>query len=105
MQWLGERSFSIYLMHGVVIFLLREKGGYQSIWTMLYPTLGAWAYLACFALTIAIVLPVSAITYALIERPGQKLGAKLIAQMASLPDTSVRLSGLSEAQKSAAAPY
>src|SRR5262249_20273355 len=24
MQWLGERSFSIYLMHGLVIFVLRE---------------------------------------------------------------------------------
>jgi len=79
MQWLGERSFSIYLLHPLTINQLWRHDVYSWVWQSLEPTIGAWAYLPCVALTLAIVLSLSAVTYALIEKPGQKLGAAIIA--------------------------
>ena len=79
MQWLGERSFSIYLLHPLAINQLTRHDVYSWVWQSLEPTIGAWAYLPCVALTLTIVLSLSAVTYALIEKPGQKLGAAIIA--------------------------
>jgi peptidoglycan/LPS O-acetylase OafA/YrhL len=81
MQWLGERSFSIYLLHPLTISQLTSHDVYFWIWQSLEPMIGAWAYLLCVALTLAIVLPLSAVTYAIIEKPGQKLGAAIIAAL------------------------
>jgi peptidoglycan/LPS O-acetylase OafA/YrhL len=78
MQWLGERSFSIYLLHPLVIFLLLRNGAYEPIWHIAYPFVGSWAYLACVGLTLAVLLPVSAVSYALVERPGQRLGSLIV---------------------------
>jgi peptidoglycan/LPS O-acetylase OafA/YrhL len=79
MQWLGERSYSIYLVHALVTFYLTHYNVYLSIWQALERSVGTWAYLPCLALTLAIVVPLSAVTYLLIERPGQKLGTIIIA--------------------------
>jgi peptidoglycan/LPS O-acetylase OafA/YrhL len=81
MQWLGERSFSIYLLHPLTINQLSVHNVYIWVWASLEPTIGAWAYLACVALTLTIVVSLSAVTYALIEKPGQKLGAAIIAAL------------------------
>jgi peptidoglycan/LPS O-acetylase OafA/YrhL len=81
MQWLGERSFSIYLLHPLTISQLTRHDVYTWVWQSLEPTIGAWAYLPCVALTLLIVLSLSAVTYALIEKPGQKLGAAIIATL------------------------
>jgi len=81
MQWLGERSFSIYLLHPLTISQLTRHDVYSWVWQSLEPTIGAWAYLACVALTLTIVLALSAITYALIEKPGQNLGGAIIAAL------------------------
>lgn len=79
MQWLGERSFSIYLLHPLTINELSTHDVYLRVWQSLEPTIGAWAYLPCVALTLTIVFSLSAVTYALIEKPGQKLGGAIIA--------------------------
>ena len=78
MQWLGERSFSIYLLHPLTINQLSIHDVYIWVWQSLEPTIGAWAYLVCVALTLTTVLSLSAVTYALIEKPGQKVGAAII---------------------------
>jgi len=64
-RWVGERSFSIYLMHGLVLFELRNVGADQ-------PTVGRY-----FLLLVAAGIPVSvffgAILYALVEQPSTRL--------------------------------
>jgi peptidoglycan/LPS O-acetylase OafA/YrhL len=89
MQWLGERSFSIYLLHPLTINQLARHDVYSWVWQSLEPTIGAWAYLPCVALTLTIVLSLSAVTYALIERPGQKLGAAIIAALRARRPSSI----------------
>jgi peptidoglycan/LPS O-acetylase OafA/YrhL len=80
MQWMGERSFSLYLLHPLVItYLTYYSKMYLSIQQALEPFVGNWAYLPCLMLTLAIVVPLSGLTYLLIERPAQKLG-KIIIQ-------------------------
>jgi peptidoglycan/LPS O-acetylase OafA/YrhL len=86
MQWLGERSFSIYLLHPIVIFALVRNGLYTPIFDATRPIIGAWSYLPCVGLTLAIVLPASAVTYRIIERPGQKLGSMLIKRLRERSD-------------------
>jgi peptidoglycan/LPS O-acetylase OafA/YrhL len=44
MQWLGERSFSIYLLHPLTINQLTRHDLYLWVWQSLEPTIGAWAY-------------------------------------------------------------
>lgn len=77
MQWLGDRSFSIYLLHPLAVNMLIRSGVYAAIYGDLQP-IGAWAYLACVAVTVSIVLPIAATTYWAIELPGQAIGAALI---------------------------
>jgi peptidoglycan/LPS O-acetylase OafA/YrhL len=81
MQWMGERSFSIYLLHPFVIFLLIRHGVYDAIWQRLEPHIGSWAYLVLVALAFAIVLPAAGVSYQLIERPGQKFGAMIFTML------------------------
>jgi peptidoglycan/LPS O-acetylase OafA/YrhL len=65
MQWVGERSFSIYLVHGLALWELRNVGGDQ-------PTVGRYFLLLAMA-----VIPVSVvfggILYALVERPSIRI--------------------------------
>jgi peptidoglycan/LPS O-acetylase OafA/YrhL len=93
MQWLGERSFSIYLLHPLAINELTRHGVYLWVWQSLEPTIGAWAYLPCVALTLTIVLSLSAVTYVLIEKPGQKLGAAIIAALRARRPSPIARSG------------
>ena len=76
-QWLGQHSFSIYLVHPVVVLILAEYGVYGA----LHAALGPWAVLACIAVTVAVVLPISMVTFRAIEAPGQRLGALLAGRV------------------------
>jgi len=73
-EFCGEISYSLYLNHPVIVFLLSPvyKRVYQA---PLSPTLH---YMICLALTLAILIPVSYATYRLIERPGMRLGNWII---------------------------
>lgn len=70
---LGELSYSIYLLHPLVIVALRPV--YKIITGSLSPLP---VYIACYLLTVLTVLPLAFITYNFIEIKGITLGRKLL---------------------------
>ena len=72
--WLGSISYSIYLVHGLILMPARKQL-LDKIWQI---ESGTWTYLAIVS---AIVLPaailVAWITYMAIEQPGQRFGSFL----------------------------
>ncbi len=64
-RWVGERSFSIYLMHGLVLFELHSVGETQ-------PTVGRY-FLLLVAAAIPCCIFFGAILYALVEQPATRL--------------------------------
>jgi peptidoglycan/LPS O-acetylase OafA/YrhL len=75
---IGERSFSIYLLHPVIIYY--SKSYLIGIYETIQPYLGTSTFFVCAALTIAIVFMFAEFTYRLIELPGIDLGRRLITQ-------------------------
>lgn len=75
-EFLGERSFSIYLLHPIIIVL--TKPTLVSIYAALSPYLGASAFFVCAALVTGVILAVAECTYRLVEVPGIQLGRRLI---------------------------
>ena len=72
--YLGKISYSLYLNHPPVVALLIPV--YRWIYTQTpYVT---FAFLASVALTFAVVVPLSILTYELIEAPGIALGKSLV---------------------------
>ena len=72
--WLGERSYSIYLAHFLLILALRPA--YARIVEALGQ--GGAAYLACLAITLPPLCLAAALGYRLVEQPGIALGRWLI---------------------------
>lgn len=73
-QWAGERSYSLYLLHPLLIYSLGD------VYTLVYrelSSIGNWAFLACAAITLPLLFALSAFTYWLIEGPGYALGTYL----------------------------
>lgn len=89
-QWLGERSYSLYLLHVLVIYY--TKPATLWIFEALRPTLGDWALAPALLATWLVVVLASAITYALIERPSMAL-ARLISRQLKRPSPSAALQG------------
>jgi peptidoglycan/LPS O-acetylase OafA/YrhL len=81
LQWMGERSYSIYLLHPFIVQQFAARGAYTAIAAWTGPWLGDWAFLLSFALTLAAVTVAAALAYQLIERPGQRLGTELIHRL------------------------
>jgi peptidoglycan/LPS O-acetylase OafA/YrhL len=77
--FLGERSYSIYLLHPLALFFLSPL--LKAVVTVLAPWTGAWSYLPCAAITLAVIYIFASVTYALIEEPGMRVGARLIRRM------------------------
>jgi peptidoglycan/LPS O-acetylase OafA/YrhL len=75
-EHLGERSFSIYLLHPVVITF--SKVYLVEIYGRLLPYIGSNAFFVCAILTIALTLAFAELTYRIIEVPGISFGRKLI---------------------------
>ncbi len=73
--YLGKVSYSVYLIHTTVIYLLSPV--YQRIYAAA-PSLTV-AFLLSLALTLAIVLPLSTLTFYFVEKPGIRLGKRLMA--------------------------
>jgi peptidoglycan/LPS O-acetylase OafA/YrhL len=76
-RYLGEISYSIYLVHPTVVFMLSPV--YQWVYQR-SPSLTV-AFLGSLTLTLAIVLPISSLTYRLIEAPGVLLGKRVAATL------------------------
>lgn len=75
-EYLGERSFSIYLLHPVVIFYSKNQLG--RAYQLLESYIGLSAYFVCAALLISSILIFAEFTYRFVEVPGIKVGRKLI---------------------------
>ena len=71
--YLGKVSYSLYLLHPTVVFMLIPA------YRWLYAELGSLslAFIACLALTLAVCLPLSSLTYHFVEKPGIQLGRRL----------------------------
>ncbi len=67
LRWLGEVSYSVYLVHGVVLVAVPRVGGDVT-------TVAVW---------LAVTLVVSWITYRLFERPFQEVGRRVARRLAS----------------------
>lgn len=76
MQFIGERSYSVYLVHAMIVFRLAPV--YASIYAA-FPALGGTlAYALCVALGLTCVLAVANVTYTFIEVPGIGFGSRLV---------------------------
>lgn len=75
-QFLGERSYSLYLVHMPVLLLLAPviADGYDQ----LRPAIGVWAIPLVVVAAYLPVVALSTLTYALVERPGMDLGRLII---------------------------
>lgn len=78
LEYVGERSYSVYLLHPTIVFFLKKwiVGGYA----FLLPYVGKYAYFICVFLVLMIVLVVAELTYRFIEVPGIKLGRRYISK-------------------------
>ena len=75
-EFLGERSYSIYLVHPVIILLAKDHLQRIRDWSI--PTIGNYAYFLCAIAALAAVLVTAEITYRLIEVPGIRFGRRLV---------------------------
>jgi peptidoglycan/LPS O-acetylase OafA/YrhL len=72
--YLGNLSFGLYLCHPPVVYLLKATYGRIYSWD-----LGLEAsFLICTLLTFACVIPVAVLAHRFVEKPGMKLGERLI---------------------------
>lgn len=77
-QWLADRSFSIYLLHPVVLAVLRR--GYQILVTWGVPD-GGWLYPVCVVGALFALLAIAEITYRCVELPGIAAGRRIAARI------------------------
>lgn len=77
-QWLADRSFSIYLLHPVVLVVLRRDYPLVGFWGV--PD-GGWLYPACVAGAIFALLAAAEITYRCVELPGIAAGRRIAARI------------------------
>ncbi|WP_158543458.1 acyltransferase family protein [Dyella solisilvae] len=72
---MGKVSYSMYLNHPTLVFFL------GPVYRWIYGHVGSMsvAFVASCVLTYAILIPLSVLTYNLIERPGMKLGKRCYA--------------------------
>ena len=77
-RFLGKASYSIYLMHGMVLYLMKAFGMYQWIDTLVVS--GPIKFLISFSITAAVTVGVSWLSYKFIEKPGIDLGKRFIAK-------------------------
>lgn len=76
-QFCGRRSYSIYLVHPMIVFRLNPTFG------AVYGLLGAGlaTFLISSAIGVAAVLVAAAVAYRAVEEPGIRLGARLAARV------------------------
>jgi peptidoglycan/LPS O-acetylase OafA/YrhL len=73
--FLGKISYSIYLFHGLII--IKMGPAFQQIYGLGYPA--AISFGLAVLLALAAIIPASAATYYLVERPGNQLGQRIVA--------------------------
>lgn len=73
--YLGERSYSIYLLHPLMIRLLKDP--LQDIYQLLNLYIGSYAYFICVCILLIPLLILSEVTYRIIEIPGINFGKRI----------------------------
>ncbi len=76
-QYFGERSYSIYLVHPVVLHVV--KGQVLKLYEWCAPAIGAYSFFVCAGVAVSAVLVCAEATFRLIEVPGIRLGRKMLA--------------------------
>jgi exopolysaccharide production protein ExoZ len=79
--WLGERSYSIYLLHFLLILALRPA----YAWVVGQTGQGGAAFLACAAITLPPLCLAAALGYRLVELPGMALGRRMTGRRGPVP--------------------
>ena len=77
-RYVGKISYSVYLIHTTVIYLLIPV--FRSIEGLGWSPTGSFG--ACAVLTLGLTLLLSTMAYHLVERPGIRLGRRLISRLA-----------------------
>jgi peptidoglycan/LPS O-acetylase OafA/YrhL len=88
-EYLGERSYSIYLLHPVIIYF--SKSYIESLYMSFQYSIGAYAYFICAVFVLIIVLAISEITYRVIEIPGIRLGREIIRDLCTRENSATNL--------------
>jgi peptidoglycan/LPS O-acetylase OafA/YrhL len=71
-QYIGERSYSVYLVHAPTIY------GLIPIYKFLIKHLPPYiAFVACLAVSVFVVVTIATVTYRFVEAPFIRIGAKL----------------------------
>lgn len=68
---LGRASFSLYLLHPLIVGSLARSGVYAQIYLKIDSSQQAFG--ACVLLTLSLVVPLALLTYRFVERPGMAL--------------------------------
>jgi len=76
LQHFGERSYSIYLTHAIIIYLVGPI--IRPLYCFCYPALGGYGFAVCAVVVLIPTLLVSEVTYRLIEVRGIMLGKRFI---------------------------
>lgn len=76
-EYLGERSFSMYLLHPIIAFY--SKDYLLKVYSVCSSIIGGYSYFICAIILLIAVLVVAEFTYRFIEVPGINLGRRLIA--------------------------
>ncbi|ORM68763.1 acyltransferase family protein [Pantoea rwandensis] len=84
---LGTISYSIYLCHSTIIYLLSPV----FAWSASNFQGGIISYLIDIAICMIAILPISWLTYKYIERPGNKLGRVVIKHLNKAPNATPAL--------------
>lgn len=77
LQYFGERSYSIYLIHAVVIYFMGPF--IRQLYELCYSILGGYGFAVCGLMVLVPILLVSELTYRYIEVPGIAIGKMLSA--------------------------
>lgn len=77
-EYMGERSFSIYLLHPVII--IYSKVYLVRLYELLQPYIGNYAFFICALMITLLIMLFAELTYRFIEVQGIRLGWKIIKQ-------------------------
>lgn len=76
LEYCGERSFSLYLLHPVAIFYLKPT--LMDLDKSMQPLLGPWSFVIVAGCVLLVLFPAAEISYRLVEAPGIGIGRKLV---------------------------
>lgn len=74
-RYLGKVSFSLYLIHPIILIKLNQFGCYRWLYEFFGENL-VIAYLASFTVSIALITAISSLTFRFIETPGMNWGKR-----------------------------